>query len=266
MKNMKKIIMTLTLIIVTVYANPAHALSVKVASMQDFTSENPTETMKVITLEPAEFKNGLKLPEGTVIKGEIYDVKGPKRGKLNASFRFKPIYYSYNGQKKEITDDVLVAKYAPYKELDKAELAISAVSTAGSMFLKIPGFGQAVSFTKGAIKDPDNNRLKSGAKQIYKDSFLSYVEEGKEIVLKKDEMFILKFKLKDEPDEEEQAPVEEKKENSTEVPIESIPVNQIAPPTASPTTQTTPMEKTTTPIHSVDPYEVLKEVESVQQQ
>ena len=279
---MRKFLLSIVLTLIFTMT-PAFAVSVKVSSMQEFTSENPTETLKVMTLEPVEFKNGLLLPEGTVIKGEVFDVKQPKRGKLNASFKFRPIYYSYNGQKKEITNSGLTAKYAPYKELDKAELATSAVSTAGSMIFKIPGFGEAISFTKGFIKNPDDNRLKSGAKQIYKDSVFSYIEEGKDISIKKDEMFILKFKLKDEPDEdeintgEEQAeqdttknsdettkeikPVNTEEQQNTEKNI--TPINSTKPPVAQPyTAADEELPEATKPIQNIDPYDVLKEVES----
>ncbi len=294
---MKKRILTLLFILFFI-TTPAFAVSVKVSAMQEFTTVQPAETLKVMTLEPVEFKNGLLFPEGTIIKGEIFDVKQPKRGKLNASFKFKPIYYSYNGQKKELTESGLTAKYAPYKELNKAELATSAVSTAGSMIFKIPGFSEAISFTKGFIKNPDNNRLKSGAKQIYKDSFFSYIEEGKDVSIKKDEMFILKFKLKDEPDEEDEeeakenntaetqnagdetdispeeiTPVNEQnnlqtpesiqKETTTETNI--VPANSTKPPTAvRPVNSDEELPPASTPIQPVDPYEVLREVESAQ--
>lgn len=246
---MKKILLTLSLLVFTACSNPAAAQSLKVSSMQDFTTETPAQTLKVMTLEQATLKNGTVLPEGAIIKGEIFDVRPPMRGKLNATFKFKPLTYSYNGQIVQINDEEIVAKYAPYKELDKAELATSAVSTAGSFILKIPGFGEAVSFAKGAVKDPEDNRLKSGVKQIYKDSFFSYVEEGKEVILKKDEMFILKFKVKGEKDEET---AQEAEQNvSTQVP--TAPVQ---------TQEQNAVQKEPAPIQPVDPYDVLKEVEN----
>lgn len=243
---------------------PASALSVKVTSMQDFSSEKPSATMKVVTLERAELDNGLVFEEGTVIKGEIFDVKGPTRGKINASFKFRPISYSFNGKMTEIKDNQNIwAKYAPYKPLDKGELAISAVSTTGSMVLKVPGFGQAVSFAKGAVKNPDGNRLKSGATQIYKDSFLSYVEEGKDVNIKKDEMFILKFKVKEDEDAEKEAEAEAvdvHKEQTAPVEIKNT-----VPAAPLPKPEVVPAEPEQSNIHAVDPYDVLKEVESAQQ-
>lgn len=182
------------LFFVFLLSSPVFAKAIKVSALQPFSTENPSETLKVMALETVEFKNGVVFEDGAIIKGKVIDVKSPKRAKLNASFKFMPIEYTYNGKTTVINKEEFVGKYAPFKEIDKGELAINAASTAGSIFLHVPGFGQAVSFVKGAVKDPDDNRLKSGVKQIYKDSPLSYVEEGKEVVLVQDSVFVLKFK------------------------------------------------------------------------
>lgn len=249
---MKKALISISLLAFTLIAGPVQAQSLKVSALEDFTTEAPAQTLKVMTLEETHLKNGIIIPEGTVIKGEIFDVRPPMRGKLNATFKFKPLTYSYNGQQAQINSEEIIAKYAPYKELNKAELATSAVSTAGSMFLKVPGFGQAVSFVKGAAKDPDNNRLKSGVTQIYKDSPLAYLEEGKEVVLKKDEMFILKFKTKEEKEAEPKTDTNKANEPAAEKTIV---------PTASTKQQVSDPSQAIQPIHTSDPYEVLKEVD-----
>ena len=43
------------------------------------------------------------------------------------------------------------------------------------------GVSYGISFVDGLVTNPEGNRLKSGAKQVYKDSFLSYVEKGEDI-------------------------------------------------------------------------------------
>ena len=126
--------------------------------------------------------------------GNIIDVKQPKRAKRNASFKFQPLTYTYNGRTQKIEDPEFIAKYAEYKELNKAQLATSAATTAGGMIFHIPLLSEGVSFIKGLWKNPENNRLKSGALQVYKDSPLSYIEEGKDVYITRDTMFVLKFK------------------------------------------------------------------------
>lgn len=176
------------------------AQSVKVSALTSFNSLKPVSTMKVITLERAEFKNGMVFEEGTVLTGNIFDVKQPKRAKLNASFKFKPTTYLYNGRTGKIEDPNFVAKYAEYKPLDKAGIATSAATTAGGFIFHVPLLSEGVSMVKGMWKNSENNRLKSGVVQVYKDSPLSYIEEGKDIVINKDTMFILKFKSSDSED------------------------------------------------------------------
>ena len=187
-----------TMLFVSMPANAAK--SVKVTALSEFNSLFPTDQMKVVVVERAEFKNGLIFEDGTILKGEIFDVKQPKRAKRNATFKFRPITYTYNGKVQKINDPEFVAKYAPYKELDKGAIATSAATTAGGMIFHIPLLSEGVSLVKGMWKNPEDNRLKSGVVQVYKDSPLSYIEEGKDVVITKDTLFVLKFKSSDEED------------------------------------------------------------------
>lgn len=256
MKNILKVFFTLTILFIT---TPVHAAqSVKVSALTEFNSLRPAKTMKVITLQKAEFNNGLIFEDGTVINGEIIDVKQPKRGKLNASFKFKPTSYTYNGKTIKIEDEEFIAKYSEYKELDKAGLATSAATTAGSMIFHIPLLSEGVSFVKGFWKNPENNRLKSAGIQVYKDSPLSYIEEGKDIEIKENTMFILKFKSSKHEDLDEPAPNNVTPVNEQTSPSQ-LQTNQQDAATDKPVTeiQTKPAD-----IQIVNPEEVLKEVES----
>lgn len=261
---MKKILYVLTIFVLMSISSPAFAAkSVKVSALTPFNSLRPVFTMKVMTLERAEFKNGIIFEDGTVIDGVIFDVKQPKRGKLNASFKFRPISYTYNGKTTKIEDPEFVAKYAEFKELDKAGLATSAATTAGGMLLKIPMFSQGVSFAKGVWKNPESNRLKSGAVQVYKDSFLVYVEEGKDVVINKEQMFILKFKSSDLEDLDETPPNnvthpdESNQPHSEQVAQPAVPSAEVKKAEELPL----PQESQTKPIHALSPEDVLKEVE-----
>ena len=182
-------------------ATPAFsAQSIKVTALNEFTTTNPTKTMQVIALEHVEFKNGIIFENGTIIKGQILDVKQPKRGKRNASFKFKPTSYTYNGKTTIVDDENFIGKYKEYKELNKAEIAGKAATTAGGMILHVPLFSQGISLLKGMWKNNEDNRLKSGVVQVYKDSPLTYVEEGKDINIKEDDIFIFKFKSSEAED------------------------------------------------------------------
>lgn len=260
---MKKIYFSLFFIVMFL-SMPVHAAqSVKVSALTSFNSLKPVETMKVITLERAEFKNGMVFEEGTVITGDIFDVKQPKRAKLNASFKFKPTSYSYNGRVGKIEDPNFVAKYAEFKTLDKAGLATSAATTAGGIIFQIPLLSQGVSMVKGMWKNPENNRLKSGVVQVYKDSPFSYIEEGKDVVIERDTMFVLKFKSSDAEDLDEPEEI-----NASSVENMQIPVSQEHPAASS---NKIPVENNNDSseqhntevkhIETVNPEDVLREVE-----
>lgn len=127
-------------------------------------------------------------------------------------------------------------------------MATSAATTAGGMLFHIPLLSEGVSFVKGVWKNPENNRLKSGVVQVYKDSPLSYVEEGKDVYITKDTMFLLKFKSSDS-------------EDLDGVPTNNVtPVNNITPVN---TVNKLPVPEQTAPKHieTVHPEDVLREVE-----
>jgi len=201
---MKKLLINI-FVIFAITSPPAFcAQALKVSAVNDFNTIKPTKTLKVISHEHAEFKNGIVFENGGLIIGEVIDVKQPKRGKRNASFKFKPISYTYNGKTTQISDDNFIGKYKEYKELNKAEVATKAATTAGGLIFNIPLFSQGVSLIKGMWKNDEDNRLKSGVVQVYKDSPLTYVEEGKDIVIKEDDIFILKFKTSESEEFDEQ--------------------------------------------------------------
>ncbi len=245
--------------------SPAYAAkSVKVSALSEFNSLRPVKTMQVITLERAEFKNGLVFENGTVLTGNIIDVKQPKRAKRNASFKFQPTQYTYNGRTEKIEDPEFIAKYAEYKELNKAQLATSAATTAGGMIFHIPLLSEGVSFIKGLWKNPENNRLKSGALQVYKDSPLSYIEEGKDVYITKDTMFVLKFKSSKEEDldaeenQEESDSVKNTEDTDSAEKTENLQSEKNMVPVSSQTAAADNKPKT---IPIEDPEEVLREVE-----
>ena len=264
----KKIFICFTFL--ALLSSPAFAKAIKVSALQPFGTENASETLKVMALETVEFKNGIIFKDGAIIKGKVFDVTDPKRAKRNATFKFQPVEYTYNGKTTVINNEEFIGRYSPV--IDKGDIALSAASTAGGILLNIPGLGQAVSFVKGAVKDPDENRLKSGVKQIYKDSPLSYIEEGKEVVLAPDSIFVLKFKTgKDDEHEmyegeehadkikEQEAKGQKLKEQNTDNQQTPAETKQKEPPLPEVIESEAVMNEPL--LKPYDPYKVLREVE-----
>ncbi len=262
---MKKILTFCTFFTLLITATSAHAAtSVEVQALTPFNSLTPSNTMKVVSMQKVEFENGVVFEDGTIIEGNIVDVKQPKRAKLNASFKFQPTSYTYNGRTKKIEDEEFLAKYSEKKELNKGEMALSAATTAGEFFLKIPLLSQGVSLVKGMVKNQEDNRLKSGVVQVYKDSPLSYVEEGKDIIINKEDIFYLKFKTDKAEDLDAPpnnvTPVESTTQEQKPLSSNTIQIKQTTVPTV-------PEEKTPQKIKSIQsihPEDVLKEVEQAQ--
>lgn len=245
----KNLIAGLTIVAMFLSSTQVLATTVEVEAVTPFSTLQPTETMKVVTREKVEFENGVVWESGTVVTGQVIDVKQPKRGKLNASFKFYPQSYTYKGKTTTNIDENFIAKYSDRRSLDKGQIAASAATTAGGMLFHIPFLSQGVSLAKGMVKNEDNNRLKSGLKQVYKDSPVSYVEEGKDIILKKDDIFYLKFK-KTETQEDE---------SSEETEIEPANDENIKN-----TTQITKPSEPAKTISIDNPEDVLKEVENAE--
>lgn len=253
-------IAALSFICMPVYAST----NLEVEALTPFNSLTPAKTMKVMALKKVEFENGIVFEDGTIITGDIIDVKQPKRAKLNASFKFQPTAYTYNGKTTKVLDSDFIAKYSEKKELDKGDLALTAATTAGNIFLKIPMLSQGVSMVKGMVKNEEGNILKSGAVQVYKDSPLSYVEEGKDVVINKEDVFVLKFKTHkaedlDAPPQNNLTPAETPDKSESEQTSQTfIDVNTVSVPIIKED------EQTIQPIKSLHPDEVLLEVESSQ--
>ena len=183
---------------------PAMAKTIPVQALDDFTTEKPSEYMTVKAMDDLINDENLSIKNGCIIKGQITDVKSPKRLKRNANFKFIPL--SYTDENGKVTD---IKGYYPAKyttKLNKGELAKSAALSVGNYFVK--GLSMGYSAIEGAVKNEKDNRFKSSVNAVYEDSPFSYVEKGKDIVIEKNQLFLLNFKAKGEPeeDEEEDAP------------------------------------------------------------
>ena len=188
---MKKLLLLFLLIFAT---SPVFAKTIHVQAMENFSTENPPQNYSVRILDDLSLEEKLILKIGYVVNGKIIDVTDPKRLKRDAKFVFVPLdYVDENNEKHEIKG-FFPAVYTT--KLNKGEIAKTAALGVGSYFVK--GLSIAYSAVEGALKNEKDNRFKSSATAVYEDSPFSYVEKGHEIVLEKDQVFLLNFKIKDE--------------------------------------------------------------------
>lgn len=189
---MRKFILLLFTILI---CSPVWAETVIVEALEDFSTDNPPQTLKVKALSNITLDDNLTLIKGDIIKGEILGVKDPKRLKRNATFSFKLLSYESvdTGLINKIEKEY-IGKYTT--KLNKADIAKSAALTVGNYF--IHGISLGFNAIEGAVKNEENNRLKSSAVSVYQSSPISYVEKGHELNIKKNDAFYLKFKTSDD--------------------------------------------------------------------
>ena len=209
---MKKILLFLFLSL-NLVAFGSDKLQVK--ALTDFSSINPSSYFDATLVKDGTI-NDMFMIKGDVINCRIIKVTDPKRAKQNAKIYMQVMSYK---DKKGTHDfqEVYIAKYAKtaltkdeIKNIPPKTIVKKTASAVGNFFVK--GFSYAVSFVDGFSENEENNRLKSGAKKVYKDSFLSYIEEGSEVEIKKGDVFYLIIKkVKDVEKEARSADPEELK-------------------------------------------------------
>lgn len=166
-----------------------YAQSVGVESLSEFSTANPPKSISIKLTEPLELTSGITLNAGDEIQGELVDVKSPKRLKRDAGFSFKPkLYIDNEGKTHNIENDITASYTEP---VDKGKLAKNTALGVGSFFVKGLSLGYAA--VEGAVKNDEDNRLKSSAVSVYESSPLSYVNKGEDIKIEKSQIFYLKF-------------------------------------------------------------------------
>ncbi len=194
---MKKYILALFILIGL--CQPVWAKTIPVQAEQDFSTESPIEYLSVTILDDVLLDETTTIKAGSSVKGRIIDVTDPKRLKRNATFSFVPLTYVDETGKEAPIKGYYVGKYTT--KLNKGDIAKTAALSVGNYFVK--GLSMGYSAVEGAVKNEKGNRFKSSVNAVYEDSPFSYVEKGGEIVIKKDQIFLLNFKLKDEPEDED---------------------------------------------------------------
>ena len=178
------------------------ATQVKVVSIQDFNTLEPTETFHAKILEPVNL-GGYNLDVNTVLHCQIFNIIEPKRGKRDASFYVIPTYYSTESGMVKRFEEEMYGKYAKhvlskeelkkipsFKTLKKAGLAV------GNLFVK--GLSTGCAFVEGAWKNENDNRLKSGVVHAYEESPLSLIIEGDQLEIKVGDEFYFVFRTKND--------------------------------------------------------------------
>lgn len=196
---MKKILVLSILLFITVM--PVSAATIKVKALSDFNTENPTDTLTVEAVTDLNLDNEIMIFQGYTMKGDIVDVVSPKRLKRDATFSFiLTEYIDREGVVHKVDNENRIVKGKFTTKFNYLSVAKSAALTVGSYFVKGLSLGYAA--VEGAIKNEEDNRLKSSAVSLYESTPISYVEKGQDIVIAKDQVFMLNFKLKDEETEE----------------------------------------------------------------
>lgn len=149
--------------------------------------------------------NDIYMLKGDVLNCVLKKVTDPTRAKRDAKIYFTVESYE-DSKGVHGVQEPLVARYAKtvlnkeeIKKTPPKKIAKTAAGAVGNFFMK--GFSYCVSFADGVATNPEGNRLKSGAKQVYKDSFLSMVEYGNEVTIKEGDVFYLvvkPYKVKNE--------------------------------------------------------------------
>lgn len=197
---MKKILLiSLALLVI----QPVMAKNIKVEALDNFSTANPPKTWKVKVLETFVADNGVTIHQGTIIDGDIVNVKSPQRLKRNATFRFVPKTYTDPkiGATKTVKRD-FEGKYSSTGNIDKKELAKTGAISAGNML--IGSFvAPTVGLVEGVVANKEGNRAKSAVVGAYERTPLSYANKGEEIEFRQGQVFTMSFKLKGEDAVEE---------------------------------------------------------------
>lgn len=195
---MKKVLLILSVLLII---NPVMAKNVKVEALSGFSTAKPSQTWKLKVKESFVMEDGTMVRANTIVEGKVVEVAGPKSLKRNATFKFVPV--KYYDPKDDLTKNVkrdFEGKYSTMSEFNTKYVVKKGAVTAGNML--IGSFvAPAVGLVEGAVKNEKGNRAKSAVVSAYESTPLSYASKGKDIEIKKGQVFIMNFKQKSETEE-----------------------------------------------------------------
>lgn len=188
---MKRFLLNFVLISLLLTSS-VYAETIKVISLEKFSTENPSPTYTVKTVEREEFKNGTVIEAGTIISGKVIRVQQPQRGKRNGYFVFLPTSATYEGTTRTTEKPMVAAKVVGYRPIEPQKAAIYVARKATNLFFKGASIG--IAFVEGVAQAEEGEKIKTGLVSAYKDSPLSYIEVGSDLNVEVGDMLILKFK------------------------------------------------------------------------
>ena len=185
---MKRLILILCLL-----AQPVMAKTIHVQALENFSTANPPKQYSVKVLDELVLDENITLQENDILKGKVVDIKNPKRLKRNAMFTFVPEELKSGGKVIELKG-YYPAKYTT--KLNKGQIAKSAALSVGNHFVK--GLSMGYNAIEGAVKNEQDNRLKSGVTNAYEESPISLVEKGEQLDIKTGDDFYFVFKTEED--------------------------------------------------------------------
>ena len=168
------------------------AQTLKVISLDKFSTENPSPICRVQIPETSQLTDEFFLEAGTIITGLVIKTHGPECGKRDGYVEIIPTSITYNDKTTNITNSRFTATVVAYKPINPQALAGNVAIKAANFF--VLGSSQLISFTMGAFQAENGTRIKSGVERMYKDSFVSFIEAGSELKIEKGDVLILKIK------------------------------------------------------------------------
>lgn len=196
---------------VSAFMLPALADRLHVQAMSDFSTFKPVNTITFKALNAIELNSDIKIWSGYVVNARVNEVIPPKRLKRNATFRIVPVSYTDTEGNTYYINEEFIGKYSPKFELDKGQVAKNAALTVGNYFVK--GVSLGYHAVEGAVKNQEGNRAKSSVVSVYKNSPLSYVENGQELDIKSGDLFSFTFKTDDDDEDVEDSLPENRETN-----------------------------------------------------
>lgn len=124
---MKKFYLLVTILMLC--ACSANAQVFKGRAVDEISTKNPSDTIKVKALRDLNLGNGLIIEKDSIIKGKMTEVVSPEKFHKNASFTFIPTEYTdKDGVKHLIANEVK----ATYRQKLKPDLEHSEITFGGS--------------------------------------------------------------------------------------------------------------------------------------
>lgn len=179
------------LIFILFMLTSAEAATIKAYSLQDFSKSKQSSTYKFKITEDQYLDNGTLLKKDAIISGIVCVVVNAKHCRKNGYFEFIPTELELNGNIQQIYIHNSKAIIYAYKPKDiKGGSEYTAKKVVG---IFLPGVPQCISFSQGASKAPEGQKIKGGFYKIYKDSFFSLLERGEDLNIKEGDTVIFKI-------------------------------------------------------------------------